>query len=218
MLTGSVDWGEGGRKGKAPRPPAARSWSPTSPASRLSRRIFPGETCFSPASAPRLPHLTAEKSPSSAGHSPFEPQASWLTRPALTHKYRLSSLCRGCCGCVCAGCSGCGRTAHTADTGTASTPDRGSSSCGTHNSPDQEPTPGTPGTSSQCSSAGAWPRPCDGPQACPSGSKAGSCPEQPRSWLGARWELESRGGLRTCPMKTGGLTARPRFGEHRGCS
>lgn len=122
MLTGSVDWGEGGRKGKAPRPPAARSWSPTSPASRLSRRIFPGETCFSPASAPRLPHLTAEKSPSSAGHSPFEPQASWLTRPALTHKYRLSSLCRGCCGCVCAGCSGCGRTAHTADTGTASTP------------------------------------------------------------------------------------------------
>lgn len=71
---------------------------------------------------PPPPDLTAEKSPSSAGHSPLEPQASPPARPALTRKHRPSSLCRGCCGRVCAGCSGCGRTAHTADTGTASAP------------------------------------------------------------------------------------------------
>ena len=57
-------------------------------------------------------------------------------------------------------------------------PDRGSFSCGTRSSPDLEPTPGTPGRSSRCSSAGAWPQPCGGPQACPSGWRAGHCPEQ----------------------------------------
>lgn len=49
----------------------------------------------------------------------FRPPGS---RPqGLTHKCRLSLLCRGCCGCVCAGCWGYGRTVHTADMGTAST-------------------------------------------------------------------------------------------------
>lgn len=97
-------------------------------------------------------------------------------------------------------------------------PGRGSFSCGTRSSPGQEPTPGTPGRSSQCSSAGACPQPCDGPRTCPSGRTAGSCPEQPRSWPGAPWKLENQGGWRTSLLKTGGLTALPRFGEHRACS
>lgn len=97
-------------------------------------------------------------------------------------------------------------------------PDRGSFSCGTRSSPGREPTPGTPGRSSQCSSAGACPRPCDGPQTCPSGPTAASFLEQPRWLWGAQWKLENWDGWRTCRLRTGGLTAPPHCGEHRGRS
>ena len=97
-------------------------------------------------------------------------------------------------------------------------PDRGSFSCGTRSSPDLEPTPGTPGRSSRCSSAGAWPQPCGGPQACPSGWRAGHCPEQSHWGLAAQQALEGQGGLKTSLLRTGGWTAHPHCGAHHGCS
>lgn len=82
-------------------------------------------------------------------------------------------------------------------------------------SPDLEPTPGTPGRSSLCSSAGAWPQPCGWPSGLPQRLEGRALPllVTLEGWA-AQQALEGQGGLKMSLLRTGDWTARPSLWAH----